>query len=290
MVNPALPNGCKSLQIRHAVIWASSPASESAPRTAECHPPPWGGPKFARPSHPPLGGGSKFAVREFRGGDQPLEHENKHQISHAERTSGCALPQAAVADPLPDFVIIHPTRPLGAGRNSHFANFGAGTGHRSVTMSTGFRAQKNPRRKRLKHAFARHLRSDMTDAERKLWSYLRRKQVHGLRFRRQQPIGPYVADFYCPAARLIVELDGGQHGEAGQRAYDEARTKWLESEGFHVLRIANVDFLRDRSSAIDWIWHAIETSGCPLPGRPGAGPLPDFAQQNRPSPTGRAGQ
>ena len=127
--------------------------------------------------------------------------------------------------------------------------------------------QKNPRRKILKVEFARELRQDMTDEERLLWSYLRRKQFAGRRLRRQQPIGPYVVDFYCSAAKLIVELDGSQHWEPQQRAYDEARTRWLTANGYSVLRFANVDVLRERNSVLDAIWHAA-TSETPTPPSP----------------------
>lgn len=98
----------------------------------------------------------------------------------------------------------------------------------------------------------------MTDAERILWAGLRGKQVAGMRFRRQQPIGRYVADFYCPAARLIVELDGDQHGSAQAMLYDDARTQWLRHEGYYVLRFANGDVLRGRDRVIDSIAHCIE--------------------------------
>ena len=75
----------------------------------------------------------------------------------------------------------------------------------------------------------------------RLWSRLRRRQVDGHRFRRQVPIGPFVADFTCLEARLIVEVDGGQHN---MRALDDARrTAWLESQGFRVLRFWNNDVL-----------------------------------------------
>lgn len=73
-------------------------------------------------------------------------------------------------------------------------------------MDTQTRAQKNPRRERLKRKFARKLCADMTDCEHTLWSYLRRRQISGLRFRRQRPIGPYIVDFYCPAAKLVVKI------------------------------------------------------------------------------------
>ncbi|MFL5239582.1 MAG: endonuclease domain-containing protein, partial [Rhizomicrobium sp.] len=69
------------------------------------------------------------------------------------------------------------------------------------------------RRTELEREAARQLRLNATDAERKLWYCLRDKRVLGLRFRRQQPIGPYIADFYCSAAKLVVELDGSQHAD-----------------------------------------------------------------------------
>ena len=88
---------------------------------------------------------------------------------------------------------------------------------------------------------ARELRKGMTDAERLLWSRLRRRQVHGLRFRRQHPIGPFIADFACPQAGLVIELDGGQHALAKDK--DAARTRWLEQSGYRVLRFWNNDVL-----------------------------------------------
>ena len=88
---------------------------------------------------------------------------------------------------------------------------------------------------------ARDLRKTMTDAERRLWSRLRQKQLDGFRFRRQQPIGPYIVDFFCPEAALIIEVDGGQH--ASTEAEDEARTRWLAARGYRVMRFWNNDVL-----------------------------------------------
>jgi very-short-patch-repair endonuclease len=85
---------------------------------------------------------------------------------------------------------------------------------------------------------ARKLRRNMTDAERKLWSILRNRKLTHMKFRRQVPIGPYVADFLCYEARLIVEADGGQHADA---AHDAERDAWPASQGFHVLRFWNSD-------------------------------------------------
>ena len=91
----------------------------------------------------------------------------------------------------------------------------------------------------MKHRFARKLRRDQTDVERKLWTALRGRQFAGFKFRRQQPVGPYIADFLCFETRLIIELDGDQHGSEPRAAYDKARTQWLQKDGFEVLRFSN---------------------------------------------------
>ncbi|RZI44572.1 endonuclease domain-containing protein [Herbaspirillum sp. HC18] len=88
---------------------------------------------------------------------------------------------------------------------------------------------------------ARSLRRDMTLAEHKLWQALRGKQMEGRRFRRQHPIGPYIADFACAESSLVIELDGGQHQE--QKEYDERRTAFLHFHGWKVLRFWNNDVL-----------------------------------------------
>ena len=84
---------------------------------------------------------------------------------------------------------------------------------------------------------ARELRQRQTPAEAQLWQALRSRQADGLKFRRQHPIGPYIADFYCAQARLVIEIDGDSHAE--QVEYDQARTDWLESQGYRVLRYTN---------------------------------------------------
>jgi very-short-patch-repair endonuclease len=134
------------------------------------------------------------------------------------------------------------------------------------------------RRKAHKTQAARRLRQDMADCERKLWSMLRRKQMAALRFRRQHPIGPYIVDFFCPAAKLIVELDGGQHGEDKAVTYDEARTRWLEAQGYRVLRSWNWDFLENPDAALEGIWRAIVENGVPLPKALRA-PLPEICEE-----------
>jgi very-short-patch-repair endonuclease len=88
-------------------------------------------------------------------------------------------------------------------------------------------------------AFARGLRRGMTVAERILWRALRDRQCDGLKFRRQVPVGRYVADFLCVEHRLIVELDGPPHESEEQRLHDASRDAWLRAHGYRVLRLAN---------------------------------------------------
>lgn len=98
---------------------------------------------------------------------------------------------------------------------------------------------------------ARTLRADPPDAERKLWSMVRGRQLGGAKFRRQVPIDRYFADFACVEARLIVELDGGQH--ADQADYDAERTATLESLGWCVIRFWNNDVLENIEGVCDAI-------------------------------------
>ena len=89
----------------------------------------------------------------------------------------------------------------------------------------------------------------MTDAERKLWSALRDRQIDGLKFRRQHPIGPYVLDFLCEERLLAVELDGGQH----TAEKDAARTAWLADHGVRVIRFWNNDVLTNLPGVVEMI-------------------------------------
>jgi very-short-patch-repair endonuclease len=107
------------------------------------------------------------------------------------------------------------------------------------------------------HLRARKLRSNMTEGERKLWALLRRKRLGGFRFRRQAAIGPYIADFFCPKARLIIELDGEPHSDETQMRQDVERTKWLEAHGCRVIRFWNVDVFKTPDDVIDSIARAL---------------------------------
>ncbi len=97
---------------------------------------------------------------------------------------------------------------------------------------------------------ARALRQCMTDAEQTLWSKLRRKQIHGVQFYRQKPIGCYIVDFYAPGARLVIELDGSQHFEQGHAQMDAVRDNYLQGLGLHVLRFDNLQVLRELDAVL----------------------------------------
>jgi very-short-patch-repair endonuclease len=114
---------------------------------------------------------------------------------------------------------------------------------------------------------ARKLRREQTDAEGKLWYLLRNRRLAGYKFKRQFPIGPYIADFACLELKLIVEADGGQH--ADQKAYDEKRTEWLESRGWRVLRYWNNDILTNIEGVSETLLEAIRFLGRnPSPSKP----------------------
>ena len=108
---------------------------------------------------------------------------------------------------------------------------------------------------------ARTLRNNPTDAERLLWQHLRLRQIGGYKFRRQQILGPYIADFVCLEKRLIVEVDGGQHSE--QVGYDARRSRWLEAQGFRVLRFWDHEVLRDIEAVKEVIARAVGLGAAP---------------------------
>jgi very-short-patch-repair endonuclease len=110
-------------------------------------------------------------------------------------------------------------------------------------------------------AKARSLRQNMTKAEVFLWMHLRKRALNGARFRRQHPVGPYIADFACPAAKLIVEVDGATHSTREELAHDTRRTKYLESEGWTILRVNNTDVYEN----MDGVWRAIAAQLAPPP-------------------------
>ncbi|MEJ0012524.1 MAG: endonuclease domain-containing protein [Bauldia sp.] len=92
-------------------------------------------------------------------------------------------------------------------------------------------------------AFGKTMRQAMTPAEARLWQWLRKPGIAGLRFRRQVPLGPYIVDFLCPQKALIVEVDGGHHASPGPGTRDARRDVWLSDQGYKVVRVWNSDVM-----------------------------------------------
>lgn len=105
--------------------------------------------------------------------------------------------------------------------------------------------------------FAKILRREQTAAEKELWGRLRNRALGGLKFRRQQPVGNYIVDFFCAERSLIIEVDGASH--IGRRDNDRKRQRWLESEGYKVLRIMNTDVHRRIDVVLGEILRACES-------------------------------
>ena len=105
---------------------------------------------------------------------------------------------------------------------------------------------------------SRNLRKDLTDAEQLLWSRLRRKQILGIQFYRQKPIGDYIIDFYAPKAGLVIEVDGAQHMESTQAGKDSKRDKFLAAEGLRVLRFNNLEVLKETDAVIEKMFEEIK--------------------------------
>lgn len=103
----------------------------------------------------------------------------------------------------------------------------------------------------------------MTDAERRLWQGLRGRQMDGFKFRRQVPLGPYIVDFVCLEARLVIEVDGGQHLDSAE---DKIRDAWLASEGFQVMRFWNDEVLKKSKDVLERVWDTLHPHPNPPPG------------------------
>ena len=122
---------------------------------------------------------------------------------------------------------------------------------------------------------ARQLRKDQTDTEGKPWSILRNRQLSGVKFRRQFPIGRYILDFYCPEYKLGIEADGGGHYDDNGKRQDEVRAKILSRYGVRIIRFGDSDILNNIEDVHEAICKEIEDgfnpSPCPLPASRGEG-------------------
>jgi very-short-patch-repair endonuclease len=106
----------------------------------------------------------------------------------------------------------------------------------------------------IRRATAKKLRANTTPHERIFWRALKELPLEGTHFRRQAPIGPYVVDFFCPAKRLIIELDGGHHNEDQAAKRDDERQRWLEGEGYRVVRFWNSEIMGDLNAVLERIF------------------------------------
>jgi very-short-patch-repair endonuclease len=120
----------------------------------------------------------------------------------------------------------------------------------------------------IRRAAAKKLRANTTPHERILWRALKELPIEGTHFRRQAPIGPYIVDFFCPAKRLIIELDGGHHNEDATAARDGERQAWLEREGYRVIRFWNSEVSADLDAVLERIYvevhGALDAEALPL--------------------------
>ncbi len=128
---------------------------------------------------------------------------------------------------------------------------------------------------------AQQMRSAPTDAERKLWQIVRALKRLGFHFRRQAPIGKYIADFAWHHGKLVIELDGGQHNDV-RRNYDSRWSAWLESQGYRVLRFWNDDVLRMPRVVGEEILRVARKAPPPTPPHKGEGSLSARAESHRP--------
>jgi very-short-patch-repair endonuclease len=106
--------------------------------------------------------------------------------------------------------------------------------------------------------FSRQLRNNMTDSERLLWSKLRDKQICGVQFYRQKPVGYYIVDFYSAKAKLVIELDGSQHFQTQAIEYDKERELYLRNQGLDILRFTNLEIFKELDAVMQVIYQRVE--------------------------------
>ncbi|MBW4462669.1 MAG: endonuclease domain-containing protein [Nodosilinea sp. WJT8-NPBG4] len=106
---------------------------------------------------------------------------------------------------------------------------------------------------------ARELRQNLTPAETRLWKALRGRQLNGLRFRCQHPVGRFIVDFYCPSCELVIEVDGDIHNQQEAKTYDRARTEHLQNFGYRVLRFSNAEVVDNLAVVLNRIAQVAES-------------------------------
>ena len=174
--------------------------------------------------------------------NHPSSGPSDHLLPQGEKGRGADTVGHRTGDLAPERVPITDLPSPLAGEGARRAGEGSIARNREI--------ESPPRLRR----FAKTLRHHQTEHELRLWGMLRNRRFAAFKFRRQVPIGPYVADFVCYEARLIVELDGSQHADS---AHDKVRDQWLVADGYRVLRIWNGELLTQRDSVLEAIWYAL---------------------------------
>jgi very-short-patch-repair endonuclease len=141
----------------------------------------------------------------------------------------------------------------------------AGEGREGANRGPEWRVKPKMRQR------ARTLRRDLTKAERIIWYGLRAHRLEGASFRRQAPIGPYIVDFVSHAAKLIIEIDGGQHFDEATEARDKRRDAFLAAKGFRVIRFSNLDVTKNRAGVLETIATAVREARAPSLPSPASG-------------------
>jgi very-short-patch-repair endonuclease len=179
-------------------------------------------------------------------------------IVRGERGGVATCSSAAPPHPV-SHLAMRPTLPL-QGRVKRCGDCSGG----SLAQLLGWRMIKRPisdfRRKT-----AKVLRENTTAAENILWRHLQRIEIKGSHFRRQVPIGPYIVDFACLKKRLVIEVDGSQHGNDPNSRRDEVRTRWLNSQGYRVMRFWNNDVMSKTETVLEAVYEATAVTPPRLP-------------------------
>ncbi|GIW56610.1 MAG: hypothetical protein KatS3mg082_3014 [Nitrospiraceae bacterium] len=201
-----------------------------------------------------------FAIEDKKTRDWLVDRIIKNEAQREEWVRLFAI------DELPDYPWRNPIPSLQRGEGQgegHLFSLQRGEGQGEGHLSSKSRTKAE--RSELLKQFAREMRHAPTDAEQRLWYFLRDRRLGGYKFRRQHPVGNFIADFACIEGRLIVELDGGQHAELFQQEKDIVKTRFFEERGFRVVRFWNNDVLKDTQTVLETILRALEEAPHPNP-------------------------
>lgn len=225
-----------------------------------------------------LAGGSTDAAGTLYGlnriFDEPLSRKKLHELcaklgsdlnlcleGGRQKTSG----RGEILESLPfeefDVSLIKPIN-LGISAKEAYTKFGEKTGNIPPTLSLPLKEGGKLHSHKFTKAAqynAKNLRKNLTDAEQILWQHIRKEQIDGNKFRRQQPIGKYIVDFVCQPKKLVIELDGGQHNESINIDSDKERTEYLNQAGYKVIRFWNNDIFNNIEGVLEYIKEILDS-------------------------------